>query len=657
MSTQTEHLQLRQWRRDYYLGSGSVVPDAAYDALLRQAGALGGATVALPDDLSPAVWVLPSTSDPFPSRPHSVPMLSLANAYSLEELRSWETSLLKHLGDIKPHYTAELKIDGLAVALRYAQGELTTALTRGDGATGEDVTRNIKTVSGLPHRLKTAETLELRGEVFYSLEKFNQLNERQTARGEPLYKNPRNTAAGTLRLLDTAQVGMRELDLFVYSLVTPGTQTHHSGVLRWLEQLGLPVNPIRETFASLEEVESFYSRWMEQRGTLDYLIDGVVVKVDELALRERAGSTAKSPRWAVALKFSAEQAQSTVLDIEVGIGRTGVLTPIALLEPVLLAGTTVSRATLHNYAQIARLDLRLGDTVLLEKGGDIIPKVVRVELAARPPGGAPPVLPPEICPVCEAPLRRLEGEVDYYCTNLACPAQQAERIRHFVSRRAMDIESVGPALIEQLLNQKLIGNFADLFNLTPEKLAGLERMGEKSSSNVSAAIAHAKTQSLERFIFGLGIRHVGERTALILARHYGGLQALKSASAEELEALPDIGGVIAQSVSGFFADPAQWALVQWCLDLGVQPTAPPVPDETSQPLAGKIMVFTGTLSEPRSRWKKRVEAAGATVTSSVSAKTDYLLVGENPGSKLAAAERLKVPVVTEAQLADMLEHS
>jgi DNA ligase (NAD+) len=650
-------LEARDFLVAYLTWEELACPDEVYDALLAEVRGFEATNPHLRDWDSPTTRVVPATQHPFPERRHATPMLSLANAYSLEELDEWGSGLERLLPEAKPSYSAELKIDGLAISLLYENGLLAAAVTRGDGTTGEDVTRNVKTVRALPLRLPERLTLEVRGEVYYTLSNFEKLNREREAAGEPAFKNPRNAAAGTLRMLDTAQVGQRALHIAVYGLASRSPHATHSETMTWLRKLGFPTGEHARRFDTLLGVQEFYEEWKERRAELDYQIDGVVVKVDELALREPLGSTSKSPRWAVALKFLAEQAETRLRDVEVGVGRTGVLTPIALLEPVQVAGTTVSRATLHNYDQIGRLDLKLGDRVYIEKGGDIIPKVVGVNLVARREGEREAIEPPKECPSCHAPVGRPEGEVDYYCVNPLCPDQRAERIRHFVSRGAMDIESLGPALIDQLLRNNLIESYADLYGLEGGRLAGLERMAEKSAGNVVRAIEISKTRPLERFIHALGVRHVGERAARVLARHFRSLERLRGASVEELQDINEIGPIMAQSVRTFFSDPAQAALIDKALAAGVRPVALEGGAESAGPLAGKTVVITGTLTVPRGRWKNRLEQAGATVTGSVSKKTDYVLAGENPGSKLEAAQRLEVAVMGEEEMTLLLEVS
>jgi DNA ligase (NAD+) len=645
-----------------YLGEGEPrLGDAEYAALLERVRALEEKHPTWRDWDSPATRVEAPDREPFPLRRHGAPMRSLSKLYTVDELREWETSLLRlRPGGKAPEYVCELKFDGLAISIRYEKGKLAGAVTRGDGVTGEDVTRNIKTIRTLPYRIPEPLDLEVTGEVYYTLQAFDAVNAERDAQGEPLFKNPRNAAAGTLRMLDTSEVRQRQLDLFIYGLAmgeeprTPFGHTSHLATLKWLGELGFPISPEVRACRTLGDVVRYYEGWMGKRARLPYQIDGVVVKVDSLPLHETLGATSKSPRWAAALKFEAEEVSTLLRGVEIGVGRTGVLTPIALLEPVELAGTTVSRATLHNFDQIERLGLKIGDTVTLVKGGEIIPKITGVVLEARKGARLKTITPPKQCPSCGSTPQHTEGEVDYLCVNPRCPAQAAERIRHFVSRHAMDIESLGPVLIEQLLAKGLVESYADLYRLKLEDLTALERMARKSSENVLNAIEASKQCTLPRFLFGMGIHQVGERTAQVLARRFKSLAALRQASVEDLADVNEIGDITAQSIHAFFRDRQQLALIEQCLKAGVTPTFEEV-RSGSQPLAGKTAVITGTLSEPRPVWKERLERAGATVTGSVSKRTDFLLVGESPGSKLDAAREHGVKVLNEAEMTALLK--
>ncbi|MDH4121971.1 MAG: NAD-dependent DNA ligase LigA [Deltaproteobacteria bacterium] len=656
----------RTLRRAYLTGR-PLASDAEYDQLIQRIQTLEQAH---PESMgwdSPGLVVEGTPQQAFPSQRHAVPMLSLENLYSTAELTQWEQGLLRLAPQAKFSYVAELKIDGVSMALEYRQGELTRAVTRGDGVTGEEVTANVKTISNLPHRLREPLDLDLRGEVYFSLEGFARLNETREEEGEPLFKNPRNAAAGTLRLLDSAEVGRRGLRVMIYGLAGDPPHASHHQTMAWLKGLGLPVSEQLEVCPTLDQVARFYERWREHRESLDYMIDGAVVKVDELEWRRVLGETAKSPRWAAALKFPPERVRTRLLEVRVQVGRSGVLTPVALLEPVPLGGTTVSRATLNNFQQIARLEnqtphgerfqqVRVGDWIYLEKGGEIIPKVVGVDESARS-GAEQPVLPPQHCPECGGAIQSLRGEVELYCVNPACPAQLFRRIRHFVSRDAMDIDTLGPVLIGQLLAGGLIHTVADLYRLTEPQLTGLEGIREKSARKLLDALEASKTRPLDRLIHALSIPNVGVSTARQLARRYGTLDALALAGLDDLKGMwmlkNNKGGEVAEGIYRFFQDDAQRALLTDLARVGVAP-APVEAAPQQGPLAGKKVVITGTLSLKRQLWKERVEKAGGEVSSAVSAKTDYLLAGDKPGSKLDDAARMGVRVVTEPEMEDLL---
>ena len=653
---------VRRARTAYYTGT-PILADVEYDFTVQTILSLESAHPGWRDWDSPLVVVSPAIQHLFSAKRHSTPMRSLANLYSLKDLSDWGAAL-ERLAPAADAFVAELKVDGVSIALTYRDGVLESAVTRGDGVAGEDVTPNIKTIGNLPYRLAENETLEVRGEVYIPLRTFEQINRNREKQGELPFKNPRNAAAGTLRMLDSGEVGKRGLAVLVYGLAGKSPKHSHWETLEWLAGLGLPLtagNPpsggeeeaLRVRCHTLAQVGEFYLYWAARREALPFQIDGVVVKVDDLALRETLGETSKSPRWAAALKFVAEQARTRLKSVTVQVGRTGVLTPVAELEPVGLGGTTVSRATLHNYDQVDRLGIQLGDWVFLEKGGEIIPKIVGVDKDART-GNEQPVVPPGVCPSCGGPVFRPADEVDFRCDNPACPHQLAERVRHFVSRPAMDMEDIGPALIEQLLAKGLVHTAADLYKLTLADLEGLERMGAKSSQNVMAAIAGSKNRPLNRVIHGLAIRHVGERTARILAQRFASLEALAAAGEEELENIHEIGEVTARSLSAFFKGAAGQELLRQLAEAGVAPTPVESSGGGGRPLAGKTVVITGTLDRPRSWWKGKLEQAGATVTGSVSSKTDYLLAGEQPGSKLAAAVRMNVPVVSGPEMEKLL---
>ncbi|MFC1537393.1 NAD-dependent DNA ligase LigA, partial [Gemmatimonadota bacterium] len=604
---------------------------------------------------------------------HSVPMLSLDNTYSEEELRAFDERVRRGLdrGESPVSYVVELKLDGLGVSLRYENGIFVRGATRGDGRTGEDVTANLRTVRSLPLTLgckdpedHLPDILEVRGEVYMTRSGLEQANLQRAKDGEPLFVNPRNAAAGSLRLLDPATTATRPLRLFIYQMVREPGGHHpdlkqHSEVLEFLKAARLPVNTHWKACLGIDEVIAFCEQWADKRGSLPYDIDGVVVKLDQLAARERLGFTSKYPRWAIAFKFAAERARTRLLGIDVQVGRTGALTPLARLEPVFLAGTTVSNATLHNEDEIARKDIRVGDWVWIEKGGDIIPKVESVDTEAREPGTERYSMP-DNCPSCDEPAEREEGEVVRRCTNYLCPAQTKERIRHFCSRGAMDIEGVGPALVEQLVDKKLVRDVADLYSLTGGQMADLERMAEKSAENLVAALEKSKKQGAARLLFALGVRHVGITAAELLIEHYGGIENLYNVGAEEFESVEGIGPVVAASTTGFFEDKENRNLIDRLKAAGVEleeEISRPRPSVSADnPFHGKAFVLTGSLSRfTRSEAGEKIKAAGGKVTGSVSKKTDYLLAGDEPGSKLEKARKLGVKVIDQGTFEEWLE--
>jgi len=658
----------------YYVLDSPLISDREYDSLYRELKDLEQAHPELLTADSPTQRVGGAPLEEFAQVSHSVPMLSLDNTYSEEELRKFDERVRRGLdmGEAPVAYVAELKLDGLGVSLRYENGVFVRGATRGDGRTGEDVTANLRTIRSLPLRLEREnlesplpDVLEVRGEVYITRGGLEKANRQREATGEPLFANPRNAAAGSLRLLDPSITATRPLNLFAYQLVRgPGREAtlsfplHHGDMLKYLKALRLPVEPHWEACLGIEEVIAYCESWAEKRGSLDYDIDGVVVKLDDLGLRERLGFTAKYPRWAIAYKFAAERARTRLLGIDVQVGRTGALTPTARLEPVFLAGTTVSSATLHNEDEIARKDIRIGDWVWIEKGGDIIPKVERVDIDAREPG-VEPYLMPDTCPVCGSPALREEGEVVRRCTNYLCPAQTKERIRHFCSRGAMDIEGAGPSLVEQLVDKGLVHDVADLYSLTREQLADLERMAEKSADNLLEALEKSRRQGAARLLFALGVRHVGITAAQLLIEHYGGIEALYGASAGELESIEGIGPVVAASLAGFLAEEKNRELIGRLKAAGVklaeEPSAAAPAVSTDNPFYGKTFVLTGSLSQfSRSEAGERIKAAGGKVTGSVSRKTDFVLAGDEPGSKLEKARKLGIEVIDEATFMEWL---
>ena len=651
---------IHQYNFSYYCGNnnetrGISTDDETYDALVFELKELENQYHEWMLEDSPTLQIKSKPNFAFPSRKHLIPMLSLGNVYSLDELENWDAGVKKLLGGQKPEYVCELKIDGVAVSAIYRSGTLSAGVTRGDGSEGEEITPNIKTINCLPLKLNDERDLEVRGEVYLPRKNFEVLNQQRVNDGEPPFKNPRNAAAGSLRLLDSTETRRRQLAAFIYTIAEGAPQETHAGNLEFLRQQEFPVNPETKKVGSIEEVMEYCRSWEERKEELPYDIDGIVLKVNALKQQRQLGFTSKSPRWATAFKFTAEQAVSVLREVEIGVGRTGNLTPVAILDPVELNGTIVARATLHNYDQVKRFNLHLGDHVTLEKGGEIIPKIVAVDPTLRPTD-AQKIEPPQICPSCGTLAIRPEGEVEWRCSNPECPAQQKEQILHFVSRRAMDIDTIGPVLIEQLMSKNLLQNAADLYLLGHEDLSRLERMGEKSAENVLSGIEKSKHCELGQFVHALGIANVGEKTARILAQHFGTLERLMSGTAEELVKIEEVGPVIAESVFDFFQNSEQRQRITDFLERGVSPAEEEIQEIAVTPFTGKIVVLTGTLSEPRDVWKKRLIQAGADVTVSVSKKTDFVLAGENTGSKLEKAENLGVSIIDEIMALNLLDN-
>ncbi len=641
----------------YYVHHRPEISDREFDALLHELIALETAHPELRTPDSPTQRVGGAPLEGFEQVRHDPPMLSLDNTYSLEELGEWVDRLRRLAPEVKLDYVAELKIDGVSISVGYDDGVLVRAVTRGNGQVGDDVTENVRTIRNLPLRLRgdPPPRLLLRGEIYMPRDAFEALNRQREEAGEPLYANPRNTTAGSIRLLDSREVARRGLAVVIYQSTSDlGTSTHGETLER-LAAFGLPVESQWRRCGDLTELRDYIEAWRDKRRTLRYETDGVVIKVAELALHDRLGRTSKAPRWAVAYKYAAEQAETVVCAIKVQVGRTGALTPVAELEPVLLAGTTVARATLHNYEDLARKDVRVGDTVYLEKGGDIIPKVVGVRLDRRPSDAAPYALPTS-CPVCGEKVVQFAGEVAWRCVNPACPAIVRESVRLYVSRNAMNIEGLGDKLIEQLLREKLITDYTSLYRLEVRDLEPLEGWGLKSAENLVSEVEKSKQRTLGHLLFALGIRFVGQRVAKILADHFGTLDALAAAGADELEDIPEIGPKVASSIREFFGDPRNRERIEALRGFGVNMTQPQEERAAARsPLAGKTVVLTGTLSAlTRSEAKRRLEALGARVSGSVSRKTDLVVAGESAGSKLRKAEELGIEVVDEQGLTDLL---
>ncbi len=649
---------LARYDHRYYVLDDPEVPDAEYDRTLHALKRLEAAhpTLVTPD--SPTQRVSGTPLKAFGEVTHRVPMLSLDNAFADDEVRGFDRRVRERLERDEPIvYHCEPKLDGLAVTLRYEQGELTVGATRGDGATGEDITQNLRTLPGVPLRLRgegVPSVLEVRGEVFMTQRGFERLNAEALARGDKAFVNPRNAAAGSLRQLDPRITAQRPLEIFFYGLgwVEGGAlPKQHGEVLAALRAFGLRTCPEIRLVKGVEGLLAYYAEIGAKRASLPYQIDGVVYKVDSLESQRQLGFVARAPRWAVAHKYPAEEEMTTVREIEWQVGRTGALTPVARLEPVFVGGVTVSNATLHNVDELTRKDVRVGDTVILRRAGDVIPEVVRVIPERRPAHTVPSVLP-GVCPVCGSAVARVDGEAAARCTGgWLCPAQRKEAIKHFAHRRAMDIEGLGDKLVEQLVDSELIARASDLYRLTVDPLAALDRLGAKSAANLIASIDHSRATTLPRFLFALGIPNVGEATALAVAQHFAGLEAIQAASAEAIMEVPDVGPVVAASIRAFFDEPRNSQEITALIAGGVHWPAMEVVRSAHQPLAGKTIVLTGTLPTlSRADAEALIRQAGGKVTSSVTKKTDYLLAGENAGSKLARAEELKVLVISQADL-------
>lgn len=647
--------QIRHHEERYYILDDPEISDAEFDALLKQLEALEQKYPDLVTPDSPTQRVSGRPVEGFDTVEHVAPMLSLDNAYSEEELRDFDERVRKglarrHEGPVP--YVTELKIDGLSIALTYQDGRLVRGATRGDGVRGEDVSSNVRAIRAIPLVLKDAPpgALEIRGEVYLPRKSFERINEERLANGESLFANPRNAAAGAMRNLDPTLVARRGLGAYFYQLLSAegAVLATHGDTLKALRAWGLPVEPHWHSCASIDAVWAFCQQWADQRRSLAFDTDGVVIKLDSVGLREQLGATSKFPRWAIAFKFPPEQATTLLKAIQVNVGRTGAVTPFAVLEPVRLAGTTVQMATLHNAQEVARRDIREGDYVLVEKAGDIIPQVIRPELSRRPEGLQPWQMPTH-CPVCGSPLLKEEGEAVWRCENTNCPAKLRRGLEHFAARHAMNIDGLGESLIDRLVSDGLIKTYADLYRLTADRLKDVERMGKKSAANLVAQIKRSKKNDLWRLIYGLGIRHVGERGAQALARAFGSMDALMDASLERLQQVQDIGPVVASAVRMYFDEPGNRRLIAALGDAGVNMTGPVMPRDEPGPLTGKTFVITGTLSSmSREAATEAIESGGGKVTGSVSKKTSYLVSGADPGSKLARAERLEIPVLDEA---------
>jgi DNA ligase (NAD+) len=660
--------QIRHHEELYYVHASPEISDAEFDRLVRELERLEAEHPDLVTPDSPTQRVAGRPTESFPTVEHLAPMLSLDNAYDEADLRAFDDRLRRGtgLGDAAVPYVMELKIDGLSIALTYEDGRLVRGATRGDGVRGEDVTANVRTIRAIPLSLRNGPPgrIEVRGEVYLPRASFVRINREREEEGEPLFANPRNAAAGTMRNLDPGLVARRRLSAFTYQLVVEkgSPPPTHFETLTAMKAWGLPVEAHFQRCTGIAEVIEFCRTWAEKRLEMDFDTDGVVIKLDDLALRTRLGSTAKFPRWATAFKFPAQQANTTLLRIDVNVGRTGANTPYAVLQPVLVAGSTISMATLHNAEDIARKDLREGDTVVIEKAGDVIPRVVAPVLSLRPANSVPWVMP-TTCRACGSVLHRDEEEVVWRCENSACPARLRRGLEHFASRGAMNIEGLGESLVDQLIEQQLVRDFADLYHLTAPQLENLmvtpreprseravpRKLG-KVGRNVIEQIERSKRNDLSRLVYGLGIRHVGEKVAGTLSRYFRTLDAILDASVEELQRAPEIGPVVAASVRSFAEEPRNRAVIVKLAAAGVNMTSqqPEFGRSDSGPLAGKTLVITGTLNGmTREEAEAAIERLGGKVSGSVSRKTSYLVVGADAGSKLEKAKALSVPTLTE----------
>jgi DNA ligase (NAD+) len=657
---QIERLRSEIRRHDYlyYVLNQPQITDQQYDKLLAELKKIEQENPQLITPDSPTQRVSERPIEGFAQVRHAIPMLSIDNTYNAEELRAFDERVRKLLGDKDYGYVVELKIDGLAISLRYEKGKLITAATRGDGETGDDVTANVRTIKAIPLALladgKLPEVLEVRGEVYMPTKSFIELNKLCQETDEPVFANPRNAAAGSLKLHDAKTTASRNLSFFAYAtgrVSEPPADNHYETLIK-LKSLGLPINPHIEKAKNIDEVIDICLGWDKKKQTLGYQIDGMVIKVNRFEQQQSLGATGRAPRWCISYKFPAEQAETVVESIDVQVGKSGILTPVANLRPVQLAGTTVKRASLHNFDELNRLDICEGDTVTIEKAGEIIPQVVEVKKDLRPAKSKPFKIP-QNCPNCGGDIKKDENGVYIRCVNPDCLGQLKERLIYFAGKGQMDIENLGPALIEQLADTGLVKNFADLYKLQFGQIAELERMADKSAANIIEAIEKSKTQPLWRLIAALGIRHIGGQTAQILANNFGSLETLMSAKEERLATIDQIGPTMAKSICDYFHNKKNRAVIDKLLAAGVKPQQQDM--QRSNKLAGKTIVVTGTLENfSRDEIDEAIAQAGGKSASSVSKKTDFVLAGENPGSKLDKARELGIEVINEKQFLEMI---
>jgi len=649
--------EIKYHEKKYYADNDPQISDYEFDLLVKELKELETLYPDLVTPESPTQRVGEKPIEGFPSVIHKLPLLSLDNCFTVEELKEFEERTKKLLPGEKIEYVAELKIDGLSISIVYRDGKYSQAITRGDGVRGDDVTSNVKTIRSLPLLINDSREIEVRGEVYLPFGSFQNINKEQEKQGKSLFANPRNAASGSIRLLDPREVAPRKLDAFLYYIFVEGDELPTQWeALKELKDLGFKTNPQSRRCPNLEDVIAFWEEWREKRESLDYDTDGIVVKVNSAKQRRALGTTAKSPRWAISFKFPARQATTRIKDIRVQVGRTGALTPVADLEPVRLSGTTITRSTLHNEDEIRRKDIRIGDYVLLERSGDVIPKVVAV-MKERRTGRERKFIFPTHCPVCGSSAFRPEGEAIARCTNPSCPAKLRESLLHFAARRAMDIEGLGEALVDQLLEKKLVQSIPDIYSLRHDDLAALERMGPKSAQNLLDEIEGSKQRDLPALVFGLGIRHVGERLAQTLARHFRDLDALARASSEELLQVEDVGPTVAESIIFFFRQPENIGFLKELKQAGLNFRSREE-RRRARPLEGKSFVLTGTLAKfSRDEAADIIESLGGKVTSSVSSKTDYLVVGETPGTKFDKARELGVATLNEQEFLELIGKS
>jgi len=655
--------EIRYHNHRYYVLNDPVISDAEYDQLMKELIELEQHYPQYITPDSPTQRVGAEPIPEFATVKHIAPMLSLSNAFSDEELIAFDQRIKKIVPEQKIEYVVELKIDGLAIALVYENGIFVRGATRGDGVTGEEITLNLRTIKAIPLKLfgkNIPSFFEVYGEVYMKKSDFKKLNEERMKNGENLFANPRNAAAGSVRQLDPRITAQRHLDIFVYRAIFPENHKKfltHIEVLNYLKKLGFKVNHEIELCKNIKEAINYCHQWIEKREELDYEIDGMVIKVNSLLVREKLGSTTRSPRWAIAYKFPAQQTTTRIKDIIVQVGRTGALTPVAILNPIKISGSIVQRATLHNEDEIRRKDIRIGDTVLVQKAGEVIPEVVKV-IKEKRIGKEKEFIVPSKCPVCGGKVYRPEGEVISRCINISCPAQIKEKIRHFVSRDAIDIEGLGPALIDQLVEKKLVKNISDLYFLKRNELISLERMAEKSADNLLKAIKESKERPLYRLIYGLGIRYVGVHTSEIITRYYPTLDEFMKANLEELIEINEIGPKIAESIILFFKEKENLSIIERLRDAGLnfgRRKEVIKEEKKSRSLNGKQFVLTGTLKEfTRNQAKEIISKLGGRITGSVSKKTDYVVAGKDPGSKYQKAQKLGVTILNEEEFKKMI---